>query len=79
MSDWMEDIARATATAQQTEAAEGVAEERFDAAHARAAAAGDVTQALSSHEFTDWMAARNATDTAWGAWSGVMDSKPDGH
>lgn len=78
MSDWTEEIALATAVAQRTQAAEDVAEEKFDAVHARAAAAGDVKHALASDEFADWMAARNATDTAWGTWSWVMDSKPAG-
>ncbi|MGE0330499.1 MAG: hypothetical protein AB7P37_07375 [Ramlibacter sp.] len=76
MSDWSEEIAVAEATAEQKQAAEREAEDRFDAVHARAHAAGEVGAALKTPEFRDWMAARHATDAAWGNWSVVMDSKP---
>ncbi len=71
MSDWQENIAAATAAAEKMQAAEGIAESRFDAVHAQ-------PDAVSTEEFRDWMAARHATDAAWGTWSQVMDSKPAG-
>lgn len=76
MSDWAEEIAVAETAAERSEAAEGVAEERFDAVHATAKAAGALEGALKTDEFRAWMAARQATDAAWGTWSQVMDSRP---
>lgn len=76
MSDWSEEITAAETLAEQKQAAEREAEDRFDAAHARAHAAGNVGEALKTPEFRDWMAARHATDAAWGTWSVVMDNKP---
>jgi regulator of protease activity HflC (stomatin/prohibitin superfamily) len=78
MSDWSEEITAAEAAAEQKQAAEREAEGRFDAVHAQAQAAGAVSDALKSPEFHDWMAARHATDAAWGTWSVVMDNKPQG-
>ncbi len=77
MSDWSEEITAAETVAEQKQAAEREAEDRFDAVHARAHAAGEVGAALQTPEFHDWMAARHATDAAWGNWSVVMDNKPD--
>lgn len=76
MSDWSEEITAAEAAAEQRQTEEREAESRFDAVHAQAHAAGDVAHALKSPEFHHWMAARQATDVAWGNWSVVMDSKP---
>jgi len=76
MSDWALDIAVAQATAERTQAAEHVAESSFDRVHALAQAAGTVERAVETEEFNQWMAARHATDAAWGAWSTVMDAKP---
>jgi hypothetical protein len=76
MSDWSEEIAVAEAAAEQMQAAERDAEDRFDVVHAQAQAAGTVGEALKTPEFHDWMAARRATDAAWGTWSVVMDNKP---
>ncbi len=78
MSDWSQDVAAATSAAEHSQAAETRAELRFDEVHAQAQAAGDVAQARSTTEFRDWLAARKATDTAWGQWAMVMDSKPHG-
>jgi hypothetical protein len=77
MSDWQHDIAAATAAAEQKQAAEAVAEAKFDAIYVLAEASGKLEQAPTTEEFRDWMAARKATDAAWGSWSEVMDSKPD--
>ncbi len=76
MSDWSHNVAAATTAAEDTQAAEVRAEQRFDEAHARAQAAGNVAQARDTTEFRDWLAAREATDAAWGQWALVMDSKP---
>ncbi len=76
MSDWSEEIAVATAVAERTQAAENVAEGKFDAVHATAKAAGEPEHAVTTGEFRDWMAARHATDAAWGTWSTVMDGRP---
>jgi hypothetical protein len=75
MSDWAEQIAAAEAHAEGKQAAEHVAESRFDAVHAAAKAKGDVDQALQSDELRSWMASRHETDAAWGAWATVMDAK----
>lgn len=76
MSDWAEDFAAATATAERTQAAENEAEGLFDRVHDKAQADGNKGHALTTDEFHNWMAARHATDAAWGAWSTVMDAKP---
>ena len=76
MSDWAEDYAAATATAEETQAAEVLAEGRFDVVHDKAQAEGNKVHALMTDEFREWMAARQATDAAWGVWSTVMDAKP---
>ena len=76
MSDWSEEIAAATAAAERIQAAEEIAEARFDAVYMEAEAAGKLEHAPTTEEFRDWMAARHATDAAWGTWSEVMDSKP---
>lgn len=76
MSDWEEEVARAATMAERTQAAEAVAESRFDAIHAQAKAAGELANAVKTEEFRAWMDARHATDEAWGAWSVKMDAKP---
>ena len=77
MADWQEEIAAATAAAEQIQAAEAVAEAKFDAVYVLAEAAGNQAHAPTTGEFRNWMAARKATDAAWGTWSKVMDSRPD--
>ena len=77
MSDWQADIAAATAAAEQKQAAEAVAEAKFDAVYVLAEASGTPEHAPTTAEFHDWMAARKATDAAWGSWAEVMDSKPE--
>lgn len=76
MSDWAENVAAAEAAAEKMQAAESLAEGKFDAIHAQAKATGDLDQATRTEEFHDWMAARHATDAAWGSWSEVMDARP---
>jgi len=76
MSDWASDMKVAEAAAARMQLAEEAAEHRFDELHARAEASNDAGHVLKSEEFSEWMAARHATDAAWGAWSQVMDAKP---
>lgn len=69
--EWMEAVAVAEAAAEQKQAAEEVAVERFRAARAR-----DEAKATETPEFHAWMSARHATDEAWGQWAMAMDAKP---
>jgi len=73
MSDKMEAANAAEAFADLKQAAEAIAESRFDEAHSRAQAAGNPASATQTEEFRQWMAARHETDAAWGAWSQAMD------
>ncbi|MBX3586011.1 MAG: hypothetical protein AB7I35_17890 [Ramlibacter sp.] len=77
MSDWAQDMAAVTAVAEQRQAAEAAAEQRFDAIHAEATQAGQLEQVHQTPECRDWLAARHATDEAWGSWAQLMDRKPD--
>ena len=77
MSDWAQQIAAAEAVAESKQAAEHEAETRFDAIHHEAKSRGDMSHALQSEELRSWMASRNETDLAWGAWATVMDAKPE--
>jgi hypothetical protein len=74
--EWSAAVAAAEATAQQKQAAEEVAQERFRAARVEFEAAGRGEQVTGTPEFREWMAARHASDAAWGAWAMAMDAKP---
>lgn len=74
--EWNAAVAAAETAAQQKQAAEETAHERFDAARARCEAAGRSEQVTDTPEFHAWMAARRVTDEAWGAWAMAMDAKP---
>ena len=76
MSDWANDMKVAEAAAASTQRAEEAAEGRFDAVHAQAEANANTAHAVTTDEFREWMAARHATDAAWGAWSVLMDARP---
>jgi hypothetical protein len=76
MSDWAEKVAVAEAAAEREQIAEAAAERKFDQVLAQAEAQAQPELAKNSDEFREWMAARHATDAAWGAWSQVMDAKP---
>ena len=78
MKDWNKEIALASAEAERFEAQEAKAEEKFDAAHAHADAAGEPQQALKTKEFSEWIESRKATDAAWGGWAQLMDGKSEG-
>jgi hypothetical protein len=77
MSDWEQRLEAAEAGAQQREAAEQQAEERFKALEADARERGDVEAALRSEEFHSWMEKRRETDAAWGKWATVMDERAE--
>lgn len=74
--EWNAAVAAAEAAAEQKQAAEEIAQERFDAARARCEAAGRAEQVTETPEFHDWMAARRESDEAWGAWAMAMDARP---
>jgi hypothetical protein len=74
--EWNEAVAAAEAAAEQRQAAEESAHQRFDAARARCEAAGRADKVTETPEFEAWMAARHASDEAWGAWAMAMDAKP---
>jgi len=74
--EWIAVVAAAEAAAQQKQAAEEVAQERFEAARAEIEAAGRAAQVTETPEFHEWMDARRQSDEAWGAWAMAMDAKP---
>ena len=74
--EWNQAVTAAEAAAQDRQAAEEGAQERFRAARARCEAAGQSEQVTHTPEFHEWIAARHASDDAWGAWAMAMDAKP---
>jgi hypothetical protein len=74
--EWNEAVAAAEAAAEQRQAAEESAHQRFHAARARCEADGRADKVTETPEFQAWMAARHASDEAWGAWAMAMDAKP---
>ena len=74
--EWNEAVAAAEAAAEKKQAAEESAQQRFQAARARCEAAGRPDAVTGTPEFREWMAARHASDEAWGAWAMAMDAKP---
>lgn len=74
--EWTESVAKAEAAAQDREAAEQAAHDRFAAVRERAMADGREHHSTETPEFQQWIAARHATDAAWGAWAMAMDAKP---
>jgi hypothetical protein len=76
--EWTDTVAAAEAAAQDKQNAEEIAHSRFDAVRARARAEGKEHHSTDTEEFRQWIAARHATDAAWGAWAMAMDAKPAG-
>lgn len=74
--EWTAAVAAAEAFAEQQQAAEEIAHERFDTARTEIEAAGGAAHVTDTPEFLAWMAARRASDDAWGAWAVAMDAKP---
>lgn len=72
-----EELAQVEAAALRIEALEREAEERFDVVYAQASDRGDAELSQKTPEFAAWIAARAATDAAWGRWAQVMDSSLD--
>lgn len=60
------------AAAHGFDAAEQEAHRRFDAVRAQGL---DHEQVIETAEFHAWMAARRATDEAWGRWAMAIDAK----
>ena len=75
--EWIATVADAEATAQGRQDAEEIAHRKFDAVRARAKADGNHHHATDTAEFHEWIAARHATDDAWGKWAMAMDAKPE--
>jgi NADP-dependent 3-hydroxy acid dehydrogenase YdfG len=50
--------------------------ERLKELRAEIEAAGRGEQVTDTPEFREWMAARHASDEAWGAWAMAMDARP---
>ena len=67
-------VAAAESEALATQAAEDLAEQRFDAVRAELAARSRQDEATASPEFRAWMAARAQTDEAWGRWAMAVDA-----
>ena len=74
--EWIATVAGAEAAAQDKQNAEERAHDRFHAVREQALADGRKQSVTETPEFHDWMAARHATDAAWGAWAMAMDAKP---
>ena len=77
MTLWKHELEQVEAAALQMEKLEQAAEQRFDDVYARAEAANDPGQARDTPEFRQWLAARAATDAAWGRWAEVMHKRPE--
>ena len=74
MRIWTEELAQVEAVALKVEALEREAEQRFDHVRAEALARGEADNLHEAPELSAWMAARDATDAAWGRWAQVMDA-----
>ena len=74
--EWIATGAVAEAAAQDKQDAEEVAQDRFQAVREQALADGRKQSVTETPEFQHGMAARHATDEAWGAWAMAMDAKP---
>ena len=78
MKIWTEELAQVEAAALRVEALEREAEQRFQDVRAEALARGEAEPTHGTPELAAWMAARAATDDAWGRWAQVMDASLDG-
>jgi hypothetical protein len=74
--EWNAAVAAAESAAEQKQAAEEIAHDRFRAVRAEIEASGSAAQVTDSPEFHRWMEARRESDEAWGAWAMAMDAKP---
>ena len=74
MRIWTEELAQVEAVALKVEALEREAKQRFDDVRAEALARGEADNMHETPELSAWMAARDATDAAWGRWAQVMDA-----
>jgi len=67
-----QDLASLESAALQTESMERIAEKCFDETFDAAERNGSVADVKDTPEFREWMAARAATDAAWGRWAERM-------
>ena len=74
--EWTAAVASAEAAAEQKQSAEEIAHQQFLGARAEIEAGERAEQVTETPEFHAWMAARRASDEAWGAWAMAMDAKP---
>jgi hypothetical protein len=70
-------VAAAEAAALRRDDAEGLAYDRFTTARATIEREQSTMKPTDTKEFLDWMAARRATDEAWGAWAVAMEALAD--
>jgi hypothetical protein len=63
------DLALLESAALRTESLEHMAEKCFDEVYCAAERDGSVAHVTTTPEFRQWMAARAATDAAWGQWA----------
>jgi hypothetical protein len=68
------EVALSESEALHLEAAELMAEQRFDAVYDAAEQSGNVDGVTATAEFRAWIAARAATDAAWGRWAECMSA-----
>jgi hypothetical protein len=74
--EWTTAVAKAEASAQQKQAAEDEAQRSFQHVRDQMKADGRLGEETGTAEFREWMAARHASDEAWGAWAMAMDARP---
>jgi len=77
MQHWDDELASTEAAALRIEGIELDAERRFDGVFLAAEQAGSTEAVTRTPEFQAWMAARAATDAAWGRWAQVMHTRLD--
>lgn len=74
--EWTTAVAEAEASAQQKQAAEDLAHRAFQQLRERIESAGRLGTEVDTPEYREWMAARHASDEAWGAWAMAKDAEP---
>jgi hypothetical protein len=71
------DVAAAEAAALRRDGVEEIAYGRFKTVRASIEQDKTGMNPTDTKEFLDWMAARRATDEAWGAWATAMEAQAD--
>ncbi|MBC5768092.1 hypothetical protein [Ramlibacter albus] len=70
-------VVAAEAAALKRDEVEEAAYARFSTARAAIEREQNGLKPTDTKEFLDWMAARRATDEAWGAWAVAMEAQAD--